>query len=436
MGNHIEMGMSAPKVQTDWTETDVNSPAYLKNKPLDPDGFKTYYVDGNNLASGDGSILNPFQTLDLAIAKVIGAGTRDTPENDNITIKVFSSIYATVDNMFVNTLSWELDTGTQIQNAGTGYLVDITSATVTNLTRFSISGQWDFQTFDGGLIRNTVPTTESVVYIEIRNAIRQSGNGATDPNSVPMILASSAYNLGQWIFSSITLVVYGILQSYYTNTIQGDAYCRLYIIGITASATIRAGIGSTPIATQRAIKYVNGDTNTTVQNMYSQDITIKNIKVSTTGEYPVEFAGYFGAVTLDNVIFEGQRQNVIDQTGGVLVGDMIPAAFSGPGGPVTNNFLIRNCLFQSNIYTGSYTITFNGVTPATTKVEISNCIMPDKRVDPNLLINSKIGASYNTITTLNFKTLPEYANQSAAIAAGLVAGDVYRTTAGQVLIVV
>jgi hypothetical protein len=39
-------------------------------------------------------------------------------------------------------------------------------------------------------------------------------------------------------------------------------------------------------------------------------------------------------------------------------------------------------------------------------------------------------------TTLKLTALPEYANNAAAIAGGLIAGDVYKTAAGELRIVV
>jgi len=63
--------------------------------------MSNFYVDSLNTVPGNGSVVNPFWTLELAYAKVIGTGTVNSPQFPNVTIHVLSGVgYSTAQNIY------------------------------------------------------------------------------------------------------------------------------------------------------------------------------------------------------------------------------------------------------------------------------------------------------------------------------------------------
>lgn len=121
-----------------------------------PSGIKVFYVDGNNANDGDGSILNPFRTLDIAYDAVVGTGTSKIPQFGNLTIDVagYEGInYSTNKNLVIGTVSWNFRAGAKVEYTGTDYLYDLTSTSLNNNSLIEVTGDGDFITSSGGLIR-------------------------------------------------------------------------------------------------------------------------------------------------------------------------------------------------------------------------------------------------------------------------------------------
>lgn len=94
---------------------------------IQPTGLKTYYVDGNNTMLGDGSILNPFKTIDMVVDFI-----RNTPISNRVAIKVsaYSGInYIVNRNLWLN-VDWIFEAGAIITNGvfGNTHLFDQISA--------------------------------------------------------------------------------------------------------------------------------------------------------------------------------------------------------------------------------------------------------------------------------------------------------------------
>lgn len=71
------------------------------------------------------------------------------------------------------------------------------------------------------------------------------------------------------------------------------------------------------------------------------------------------------------------------------------------------------------------------VTPETSDLLLGTEI----KEDGNLTKNFSVGSIFSLMTQEGFSSLPVYANNVAAIVGGLVAGNVYRTTTGNLMVV-
>jgi hypothetical protein len=103
----------------------------ISYNPTPPEGIKVFYVDGNNSVTGDGSILNPFKTIDSARAAVIGSGTTSAPDVEGATINVAGydgANYQTSNNLAIHDITWNLSPGAVIDYTGTTHLFDLSAA--------------------------------------------------------------------------------------------------------------------------------------------------------------------------------------------------------------------------------------------------------------------------------------------------------------------
>lgn len=423
------------QVQSDWTETDITKPSYIKNKP-DFSALKVFYVDGNNIVDGDGSVLNPFRTLDLAINKVIGNGTRQNPIYPGVTIKVASYNYLTNNNLFINNTSWQFDTGTLVTYTGTGYLIDVTSFIASSYNRFHIGGSWNMTTVDGGFIRNDLPTTSSRINIEVNDAYRTGGTTATVPSSMPFITMNTTYGLSAWVQARTNITLNGEIRSHHTNTITLNGYSTLYVKGNTSYSRLGAGTGLPAVnINQRVLVYNNTDSIVTA-HMYSQEISIQDLTIASDGESAVNIAGYYGNIEFVGVKFDLLQAVENFQKSSIEVGELRAADYLSK----VRMFILKNVTFANNIYAPGFTeaIIYTGGVPGSgfdKNIELHNCIIPTPyTVDPQLDLNTKLGTSYNTISRFNVKELEVFADNTAATTAGLVAGDIYRSSTGQLMV--
>lgn len=386
-------------------------------------GLKTYYVDGNNPNTGDGSILNPFQTLDAAYNKLVGSGTPKAPENPGITIEVAADTYTTALNLFASNTTWNFAHGTKVVYTGSGYLFDTVDDT--EFGSFNVYGRWDFETVNGGLLWHKSPTPESIVFMEIKNT--EQTMDVEDPLEHPLVRVESNYGLNAWTRSRLDLAIHGRLRSTNNHVVFVNGYTEVYLRGLTAYARIDAGDGfpSTVLPDQRAIYYNNQDPSIT-NHMYSQQIKVKDLQIGSDGTSAAYIAGYYGNIDFDTVTFDSLQAVNNFQTSSVEVGNLVKASYSGK----TRGFTFRNCKFADNIYSGTdpiYPIVSVG-TPGTNGISIINSLIPDPyKLDPDLIINQDLGTMANTVGAFNVQNMAYFPTLAAAQAAGLTKGDMYIT---------
>ena len=142
--------------------------------PTPPWDMTTLFVDGTNDPGGDGSVTNPFQTLEDAIDWVIGMGDRSSPTRQNAQIIVRKANYLTTANLYVEGLDIHFEDNARVTYFGTSYLVDMSESGVTNSTGFSISGKMNFHINQGGLLRHVSKEVNKPLNIELNNIESQT----------------------------------------------------------------------------------------------------------------------------------------------------------------------------------------------------------------------------------------------------------------------
>lgn len=387
-------------------------------------GLKVYYVDGNNPNPGDGSILNPFKTLDSAYNKVVGTGTPKAPENTGIAIEVAASNYTTSLNLFASSTSWNFSTGTIVNYTGTDYLFDTIDTDEYNY--FNVSGKWNFNTVNGGLLKHQTPTLESRVSLEINNT--EQTMDTEDPLTHPLIRVQSIYGVNAWRRSRLELSVHGKVRSTDNHVLFVDGYTEVYTRGLTSFASLDAGDGypSSIVPDQRVLYYNNQDP---LNNdyMYTQEIRFDSIEIGSDGESAVFIQGLYGNIDFYNVSFDSLQAVNNFQSSSVEIGNLTRASYSGK----TRGLTFRNCKFAANIYSGTnpiYPIVSVG-NPGVNGISIINSLIPSPYlIDPDLVINEDLGVMANTITNFNIRDVPEFGDSTAAQTAGLVSGDVFKNS--------
>lgn len=133
-----------------------------------------YYVDSLNTITGDGSVINPFQTIEEAHNKIIGAGTRTNPDNPNVTVHVAEGVgYTTNINIYIPGITYIFAPSSyNITYTGSGtYFID-TSVISNGAVVFKVIGHLNFTSSTGGLLKNesSYYTSDKTVYLEVNSA--------------------------------------------------------------------------------------------------------------------------------------------------------------------------------------------------------------------------------------------------------------------------
>ena len=247
--------------------------------------IKVFYVDGNNTVNGDGSVTNPFKTIALAYAKVLGTGTPDNPQIQNVAISVSAYNYTTSQNIYLLNCTWYFQPGTQVTFTGTGYFVDTTSYANCN-GYFKISGGLFLIVTQGGFIKNHGVGLSQVyqknIEIEMNGVRGQTavGSGGNPTITTPLIWLNKTTTGGGYSIPYISLKFDGAITSAYQTTIyiQNSARIRIYGGGVlNYGSDYSTGTNTTGHIQGCAIRYENNETGT---RRYNGGITMDNIDIS------------------------------------------------------------------------------------------------------------------------------------------------------------
>lgn len=406
--------------------------------PFELNPLKVYYVDANNPEEGDGSVINPFQTMQLAIAAVIGTGNRTFPENPDIIIKVATQVYSISENIFINGITWEFNDGVIVNyNENAGYLIDTVIPGITNQINkpFKIIGGATFNIRNqGGFIRN-VGAAYSQPYnrtleIEVNNVDCDTAV-VVSPNERPLIHVEKNTINGGYATPNLTLVVKGFVQSAQQHTImiRGAASVRVYgngvgSIGYGASAvngTIVLGVGA-----GRLVSYINNeDTQRSYQGYFLLDSLFLR---GDRNDALIQFEGFYGQIG-------GINQCVFSQSRGdsrvnrlIDFGDWIPRYYQNNTNLASGKFYISSNYIKDLPCDADDVVRWVGTTQDANKLDMMYNFFPSPYfVNPNVDVNGNYGGSVNIFGgQVNLVHIIDYADQATAVAAGLKVGDVFR----------
>lgn len=277
-------------------------------KLINTSDLMVYYVDANNAVDGDGSVTNPYRTLNLAVDAVIGGGSYANPDNPDVTIFVQGGTYSTAISLAINDTSWSFEEGSVVTYTGSDYLFQGSGmSTASGRNYLSVRGLGQFSTSTGGILNaegtnNTQGEgTYRNFYFEAKSALSTYSNDA-DPLDKPLIKVGSPSS-GGWnsLTSLLTLSVEG-LRSYSQTTLHVFNHASL-VVQDTAFTIGHSTYGTTNVGA-RAID---------VDGLYSLDL-----RRSRVGGYMVD---HFIEIGTSGSTLSLNRINVDDLT------------FNGPGTP-------------------------------------------------------------------------------------------------------
>lgn len=415
--------------------------ADMKAQVIGGAGIKVYYVDGNNTSSGDGSVTNPFQTLDQAYTKALGTGTTANPQFQDVTIEVAAAQYTTAINIWLNNVSWNFAVGTKVQYTGVDYFID-TAYTLSTVTgKFFVVGDLQFSTSTGGFVRNIGEASTSFynkyMVIEFASANGEVALGA-GADVTPFIHLERSAPYTNW--SPPTLIMFCKLAVYsrYKTTIYQDS--GFFVFNGTKNSTLSYGMsisGATGGDVDGAIfRHVNPDAGT---RKYVSTFQITNVEM-------------FGLVCItlfdvDGNLSKGQFENIsmVDPGAGLTVADKLLTIRNvtklGSSGSTNTKFFLKNF----HMYAGSFVdteIISKSPSASFDNFDMEECVIPTPyTISSDINLGAKsVGdvpiVNFNIINGyLNLTNVPVYASNAAALLGGLIAGDVYTNGTGSLNIV-
>ena len=389
--------------------------------------LSNFYVDSLNTVLGNGSVINPFQTIDQAITKVIGTGTRSAPQFTNATVHVMAGQgYTTSQNIYIPSATFNFEAGTVVTFTGAGtYFVD-SSAVADGANPFMIDGLLYWQTATGGFLKNQGSYGTGYNKRIIINA--SSINGTTpgaSPTIIPLIdqhLTTSS-NVGQPISTYITLHSASIDDRFLTSSIQNT----INFLGGVLEIDLGGGqigygaFGATSgLSTGNVVKY-NGQANNS-----NTSFILKNGRIwSVYNTDMISTQGYFNEIIIQDIRTESY---VGTPTSFLNIGTMTLAS-AGTADDFT--FLLdRVYLHPQAFVLGGVTavIRYTGGGQFFDYLEMQNCILYyalfiGTNIRIGLIANGLFPvATYNVIKgNFNVKNLP-------TSSFGLVSGDVWNNS--------
>lgn len=208
--------------------------------------IKTFYVDGNNSETGDGSIINPFQTLEQARDAVIGSGTSSAPENEPITIEVAGTSYSTNQNLAIKNVTWDFADGTVLTYTGSDYLFNTSVFSDTTSSNLIVRGFAEFITATGGILyaegtSSTLPSARIQINFEAFRIESNYVNNSNPLDKPPVVVTNPAplSNNGRYGILLFLTIIQGYLRSSTQTTLFVANQARVYLNGISRPLIVK-----------------------------------------------------------------------------------------------------------------------------------------------------------------------------------------------------
>lgn len=416
------------------------------------DVMSEFWVNSLNPITGDGSAINPFQTLDEAYNKIIGSGTVTAPDNPNVTVKVLGGTYATDINIYVPFTRWDFQPSALVTFTGSDYFID-SSVVADSASPFAVTGYMEFRTETGGFIKNEgshiVGSTNKHIYVEATSIW-----SSTATQGRPLINHNLTYGTTgtEPIITQIKLQ--GSTRTDFSRRIpsiisasQATVVCTGGILNIDlGQGEIGYGIdpisgANTGVPLGHVIDYNNADSTTFKET--NCEFTLRNGYIWSQGADDMNsMIGVFNIFIMDSV----KTKNY----GGTVPGRFLNIGqLSTPTTPFDFHFLLKEVYIDPFSVTG---ITFSTIddividytgTGTMQFLDMQDCVLyrPLKINFSNIRLSRVLyGLSVNMAINMiggrmNLVGNSIFANNAAAIAGGLNFGDIYQTATGQIMVV-
>jgi len=344
-----------------------------------------FYVDTNNPNDGDGSVVNPFRTLDLAYNAVIGNGTPNNPDFDDITIDVASGVYSTALNLAINSVTWFFSEGARVTYTDDGYLFSNTGLTSNN-SFLNVFGKGEFTTGSGGFIY-VIGSNDNNVAKRVRfecESLISTLNNVTDGDFKPLIICENPVGGINGESQLFSLLVKDRVTSF-TQKIFRSRNTPIFTIN-GSSKTVTFSIGSFGIqdAAPNAHIFDMGDTfGARIYNLtLFAYLTDSYIKIGSSGSTAV-----IGRIEFTDIIVRSTRQESLAAQRFLQIGDFISdnsIVFT------ESRVMFRNIDYvEDNFVDTSNFIQYIGSGSTFDNLELSNSRLPYP-IDPKIRLNKEI----------------------------------------------
>ena len=382
-----------------------------------------YYVDSNNPALGDGSVINPFQTIDLAYAKVIGTGTVNSPNHPGVTIQVAAGTYTTGQNIYIPTVTINFSPNAVVTYTGAGtYFIDSSVGTSTS-PLFKITGYLDFNTSTGGFVRNVGPYHAGYpnrqIYIEANSILGTSGTGF----SAPLIYHNQTYSPSSYSTISTTIILKGpasfIASAAQSTVVSTGGYFYLDLGGgqIGYGVNLNTGV-ATGLTGNNMINYNSTDVG---GHAAQTTFILKNgTMYSINATDAIFMGGAFNTFIIDNVSSVNFGLSYTKSNTFLNI-----AAINNPG-PTEFTFLLKDVYLHPSDF-ATATVILNSSGQQVPYLNMQNCVLYN-----NCTISSTIALGLqadngNTVSTHNVINGKLRITQLPTSSSGLVSGELWNS---------
>lgn len=282
----------------------------------------TFFVNSNNPNAGDGSISNPFQSVDLAYNTIVGSGTPKNPElvpaNESVSIIVQGGVYTTSKNLLINRVNWQFDNGTTLDYQGTNYLFEVNSTVYDVNSGYQsvfILGKCAFKTINGGFVKTLSGNGGSGVTLNISGRSFRSEYVSATPTDKVLFDLNDGTNT--WQFSPIMNLV-----------LDDDADVISYTQTMLRNGNAATGIGRKRFNVIGGNWFISNGAHDLTQSadsrMFDLNKTIicqiKNVTLQAgKSDYLIRISGQNQKIDIDNVNFSTTTSSAIQDKSKGLV---------------------------------------------------------------------------------------------------------------------
>lgn len=389
--------------------TDGNGDKNLTISAEQPSDLKVFYVDGNNPVDGEGSILNPYRTLDLAHTAVIGSGTAASPENDNVTIQVQGGAYTTGINLLIESVTWNFLEGSVVTFTGAtdNYLFDSSVFSTTGANEAYVRGSGSFL---------TSVTTAGIVNAEGTATAGQSGNNyrritmecdsvkstGSGTSTVPLVHCKTLENSNFSSLRNDAISVLDIFSSSIGTFISARENSKLCIL---AEANARARFSSSNGGTiGKAFRSGASKSDLAISINNASSVIFNNITIgSVQTEDIVGISGTITEIRFTNCTFNpSSSSDSVIRVGGLILfdGDIL---YTGRGNDSDNavvGVFITDCYTKTSNFASSNIIKSVNETTLPTML-IQNCFLNGGGIESGILIDREYKQSDGVVVGQN-----------------------------------